>query len=547
MENRIIALLFVIALVAGTPVGLYAQDKSVSKASKQYMQYVKDQAQGKEKKAQKRSSDPATVTRDKAENAVDEDDDLELDDIDDFEEFRRNARSEFQNFRNRVNREYAEFVKEAWASFLANPAVPQPKEEEKPPVVIKDNERDKALSDNPLPIKETVTLPAPEPQPKPVAPIREQPKADEQQNDFAVYGTSMKVRFNDDQKFVLSSLDGNAIAKAWERLSDNDYNNTIRDCLALRITRHLSDWAYLNMLSAMSESLLGKTNEATLLTAFIFCQSGYKMRLAIAGDKLRMLYSSKHFIFNKPYFEIEGADYYVFNGDEQSLNICNAQFPEEKALSLYINSSQDFDFTPSQSRTLTSARYPEMKVQVSVNRNLVNFYNEYPTSFVNRDFMTKWAIYALTPLDKSVRSSLYPALKEFIEDKSDKEAAEWLLNWVQTAFVYEYDDKVWGGDRAFFAEETLYYPYCDCEDRSILFSHLVRDLLGLDVILVYYPGHLATAVGFRSDVKGDCIMHNGRKFTVCDATYIGAPVGMTMPGMNNNEATAILLNAAPRN
>ncbi len=526
--------------------GLYAQDKSVSKASKQYMQYVKDKAQGSEKKAQKRSSDPTTVTRDKAENGLEsEADDPMRDGLDDFEEFRRSTREEFNNFLNRLNREYAEFVKETWESFRAQPAVPQPEEEEVPPVVISDDDKDKALTDNPLPIKETVAAPALASQPKPVAPIREQLTADEQQNEFAVYGTSMKVRFNDGQKFQLAGLDGNSIAGAWEMLSGSDYNNTIRDCLALRHTKHLSDWAYLNMLSAMSEACLGKTNEATLLTAFIFCQSGYQMRLAVAGDKLRMLYSSKHFIFNKPYYDIDGKDFYVFNGDEQSLNICSAKFPNEKALSLYINSPQDFDVTTSQTRTLTSARYPDMAVQVAVNKNLVDFYNEYPTSFVNRDFMTKWAIYAITPVDVSVRASLYPALKEAIEDKSEKDAAERLLNWVQTAFVYEYDDKVWGGDRAFFAEETLFYPYCDCEDRSILFSHLVRDLLGLDVILIYYPGHLATAVNFKSDVKGDYIMNGGRKFVVCDPTYIGAPVGLTMPGMNNSEATAILLNAVP--
>ena len=112
---------------------------------------------------------------------------------------------------------------------------------------------------------------------------------------------------------------------------------------------------------------------------------------------------------------------------------------------------------------------------------------------------------------------------------------------MQTAFVYEYDDKVWGEDRAFFAEETLYYPYCDCEDRSILFSRLVRDLLGLDVILVYYPGHLATAVCFNSEVKGDYITLNGRRFVVCDPTYIGAPVGCTMPSMDNKAAKVILL------
>ncbi len=120
-------------------------------------------------------------------------------------------------------------------------------------------------------------------------------------------------------------------------------------------------------------------------------------------------------------------------------------------------------------------------------------------------------------------------------------AASWLLYWIQTAFMYEYDDKVWGHDRAFFAEETLYYPYCDCEDRSILFSRIVRDLLGIDVILVFYPGHLATAVAFSENVKGDYIEMNGKRYTICDPTYIGTPAGATMPDMNNETAKVILL------
>ena len=37
----------------------------------------------------------------------------------------------------------------------------------------------------------------------------------------------------------------------------------------------------------------------------------------------------------------------------------------------------------------------------------------------------------------------------------------------------------------------------NCEDRAILFTRIVRDLLGLKFILIYYPGHLASAV-FRT-------------------------------------------------
>ena len=100
---------------------------------------------------------------------------------------------------------------------------------------------------------------------------------------------------------------------------------------------------------------------------------------------------------------------------------------------------------------------------------------------------------------------------------------------------------VWGADRAFFAEETLYYPYADCEDRAVLFSRLVRDIVGLDVVLLYYPGHLAAAVEFNEEVLGDYLLYDKRKYIVCDPTYIGAPVGRTMPNMNNEEAQIIIL------
>lgn len=136
-----------------------------------------------------------------------------------------------------------------------------------------------------------------------------------------------------------------------------------------------------------------------------------------------------------------------------------------------------------------------------------------------------------------------------------------LLNWVQPlpesqsqpddgtqiGFPYLYDDVVWGRDRAFFAEETFYYPGSDCEDHAILFSHLVRDLLGLDVALVYYPGdkdpkqsHLATAICFNEDVRGDYIMVGNRKFYVADPTCPRGRVGMVPKECEGKEPTVII-------
>jgi hypothetical protein len=70
---------------------------------------------------------------------------------------------------------------------------------------------------------------------------------------------------------------------------------------------------------------------------------------------------------------------------------------------------------------------------------------------------------------------------------------------------------------------------------------MIRDLLGLDVVLLYYPGHLATAVCFNDDVQGDYLVIGGKKYIVCDPTYIGASIGRTMPKMDNSKAKVLLL------
>lgn len=163
-----------------------------------------------------------------------------------------------------------------------------------------------------------------------------------------------------------------------------------------------------------------------------------------------------------------------------------------------------------------------LSATVTTNQNLIDYYNDYPKS-------SEWNYYSITSLSPNMKKALYPSLQKAIAGKSKTEAANQLLNFVQTSLEYQTDDEQFGGERAFFADETLFYPYCDCEDRSILYSILVRDLLGLDVVLLHYPGHLATAVCFEEEVAGDHLLIDGVKYLVCDPTYIGADIGMAIP------------------
>lgn len=485
-----------------------------------------------------------------------------------MDKFINSITDDYNNFRRQSTMEYADFVKKAWQEFGQLPPVPDPNPKPVPPVmmdpvVIEDNENDKEkdkpiedkpvkdnpvednpIEDNPIVIEEVVEPVIDEPQPEPVEPIEEVPVVSPSYLNFAFFGTSEKVRLDTSALPILAGIDEASVSSMIKNLATEDFDNLIFDCLEIRRNRKLCDWAYLQMLSQIAaEAYPGRNNEMQLLTAYLYMQSGYKMRIAADDSRLYMLYASRHLIYNKSSFYVDDDKYYGLGDLPNRLRICRASFPKEESLSLLVSTNQQLEYHGSDERTIASQRYPDMKWNVSVNRNLLDFYSSYPTSALGDNILSRWAMYANTPLDKNTASSLYPTLREQLKGKSESEATNMLLNILQTGLEYEYDDVIWGADRAFFSEESLFYPFCDCEDRSILLTRLVRDMLGLNCLLVYYPGHLAAAIEYTDNsVSGDYILLDGHKYVIADPTYINAPVGYTMPGMDNATAKVIKLN-----
>ncbi len=463
-----------------------------------------------------------------------------------YEAFKRLAIQEYNDFRDKANAEYAQYMRNAWAWYRGEKPMPVPTIEELviPPVVLPEDDRGKTPEERPLPFDEVVPTPAPTPVPQPISPIEEKPSPAERRLSFEFYGSPCKIRFDTADRKFLNNTKENAVADMWEHMSA-DYNNLLCDCLALREKMVLCDWAYVKLAGTIAMNIYDSkhSNEATLLQAFILNQSGFKIHIGRSDDhRLHLLIAADCDMYGYPYWKFDGTHYYLTDGSGvESLYVFTKTFPDEQPMRLAIAQENRFAEKMSPVRTLQAEQYTETVVTVATNENLIEFYNDYPASYANNDPLTKWRFYAQTPLSRTAKERLYPSLRKAIFGKSERDAANILINFVQTAFVYEYDDKVWGCDRAFFADETLYYPYCDCEDRSILFSRLVRDLLGLEVVLVYYPGHLATAVKFNEPISGDYLSINGTRYLVCDPTYIHAPIGMTMPDMDNSNAKVILL------
>lgn len=467
-----------------------------------------------------------------------------------FNDFRKNILSGFQNdreiiftyfnsFRDSINAEYANFLRTTWSDFSLSEPIPQPKEEIiLPPVLYTQPEEHRSITVSP----NITPVIATSPKPQPVEPIHDNPHTNNEILRFSFYGLSEKIRkpLVTDKRIILK--DNESVARAWESLCNKENDNTLYDLLKIRDKNNLCDWGYLAMIYSMASQCCKEKNNATMLAAYLYSQSGYQMRLGRDNNHLILLFGSQHQIYEKPFIVIDGLKYYPYTTTTSNLNICPVSFDGEKPMSLIIDSEQKLGPTVSEVREIKSTKFKKMIAMSSVPIELIKFYDSYPTSAIGENMLSRWAMYANTPLSNTTKDILYPSLRASLSECNEIEAVNKLLNWVQTGFLYESDEKVWGHDRAFFAEETLYYPYADCEDRAILFSRLVRDLLNLDVALIYYPGHLATAVAFSADTQGDTIIVGGKRFVICDPTYIGAPVGTQMPKLDYKNAIAILLN-----
>ena len=459
--------------------------------------------------------------------------------FEEFNAFRDNAVEEYKNFRDKANADYAKFMSEAWGEFqkeapLRKPPLPEPP---KPPVAPPPEE-DKREDFDRIPVKEIVPVAPPVVRPRPVEPIPVAPTAPVCDSfEFTFYGTPCRVGLDRSLSFRLTDIDERSVAAAWEDLSKEKYNRLINECLDLRESMDLCGWGYYALLRAMTTAFFGDTNEAVLLQIFIMVQSGYQVRIARCEQRLCLLMPSDYTIFSKSYIKIDGENYYIFGNDTGSnqYHVFTGAFPHEQVMSIRMEAAPKLEPLAARERDLVSKRYASASVHATLDRNLIDFYNDYPLN-------DNWTLYSLTSLSQGLKDEIYPPLKAAIEGKSQTEAANILINFVQTAFEYKTDGEQFGCERPLFGDETFYYPYSDCEDRSILFSILVRELMGLDVAFLYYPGqHLATVVRFDEEVPGDYLMVNDQKYIVCDPTYIGASIGRAMPNLKNSPVKVIAI------
>lgn len=447
-----------------------------------------------------------------------------------FEKFRKDKIEDFENFREKRNRKYAKFLKERWSSHEVKMPLSTPRIEPPEPVYAPEDSKSKDIPSVEIPVADVVV------KEKPVSAVRipedisdnkigeNEQKAFFRTVDF--YGTPIKCKIPENISFRLSGIDEVSVGEAWNSFYNNGYDIILQSVNEAIKAYGLSDWGTFKLIEFVSDDIFGKkTNEACVLRGYLMSQANIDVRIGRTNAGLVILVPIAEDIANYKYLSFDGKKYYLFgNVGDGTVYTYNESFGEKSnSITLAIDVLPKLNQDYVESKAISSKNYPVLSFKTAVNRNLMKYYDDLPPVCNVSHYSS------IRDVDANTLMPLLEVLANALDGKSEVESVNMILDLIQYGFDYKTDNEQFGREKYNYIEENFYYPACDCEDRAVLFSVLTEIILERDVVLLEFPNHLSAAVCFSEPIDGDYIEYKGKKYYICDPTYIGAHAGLMMP------------------
>lgn len=462
----------------------------------------------------------------------------------DFDEWQQQHEGEYQEFKNERDAAFLNMLQEVWVEVEGiepDPVFDEPKIDILPQAVNTPEVEDQGIEE-----KETIWV-----RPKftgttpPSSELIEAESFNAPEGSYtstvSYFKTELPFYYYEENRVRLQgSPSQESMKHYWEEMSRTDYEVFTNRLRHIIDGMNLNDWGVLKLAGMFGNQIHGSSgNNSRLFVWFMMTKLGYDVKAGFSGGEIYVLFPSEYRISNTRYFTLNGRSYYVILVDKNakkpgSITTYDGNYPEAKAL-LNLNIQQ----LPLLSEQIHSRELrftwgqEEYKFSVPYNQNVVDYYRQFPTTEVH--------IYTMAANSDITINALFENLGTIIDGKTQIEAINILLRFVQTAFDYKTDTRQFGKQKFMLPEEIIYYPYSDCDDRAILFAFLTHHLIGTEVVGLRYPGHLATAVHVDEDVDGDTIFYYGKQFVMADPTYINAPTGVTMTKYQGVSPTVVPL------
>ncbi|MCF6219159.1 MAG: hypothetical protein L3J62_09250 [Gammaproteobacteria bacterium] len=451
----------------------------------------------------------------------------------------------FSSYQEKHDREFSSFLEADWKAFQLNHGakrdeVPKPITLPKAPEPVITQPLPNTPPENLISVKERL-IPIVNPPIKKTKPPRTEKTTVGERIDVEFLGSTLPLYLEKRVKISLGrSIDNKSIAIFWDQISSSPYPPLIEQINNYRNTIEFNDWGTIQLVKALANTLYRpQSNEARLFSWFLLVKSGYAARIGYTKNRIHLMLPSQTKLFGMPYFTYDQVRYYVITSqkgqDLGSVFSYEGSYPDAtRKMNLYISSTPSLKVDEVEKVLKFSYANKQHEFSIRYDKNAAGYFKDYPA--------TQLSVYFKSTLSGSLKQSLLLPLGQLVEGQSEQEAVNILLRFVQTAFDYKTDDEQFGREKYFFPEELFLYDYSDCEDRSVLFAYLVQTLLGLEVVAVTFPGHVATAVHFNSNVSGTSVTREGKKYLITDPTYINANVGMIMPQFKDSAIKVISIN-----
>lgn len=450
---------------------------------------------------------------------------------DSYRDFVKQRNKEFTEWREKANAEFVEYLSQAWVEFHVHlgrkdpvGAVP-----DKPTYYFPDDSISHASH-------RRHGIPAPEIISPTVAPsdvILARYVPEETIVSVNFFGIDISIPFDYGMKLNHTGAKENDVAAGWKKMSGTSYLPTVETISEICTRLSLSDWATYVLVKHISEAVYSEdyTNERILTQMFLLCQLEYKVRIGAAANRLVIMLPIDESVYQVQYISDGKDELYIFGYDRISNDTPLYSYPFGKDFS---SADRKISLTVNKSMTMGIDSYQKISVPlwtsilgedfiVPVSQPFVFFALDYP--------QTDLTTYHRSVVDKETGRAIFRAVKYKIlkEGMNQEQAVAFILNLVQKGFEYKTDYEMFGRTKPLFIEESFYYGTNNCKDRVLIFSWIVKNTLDLKTVMLEYPGHVACGVEFNQPVEGDGFLCNGKKYIMCDPTYIGAPIGATMP------------------
>lgn len=339
------------------------------------------------------------------------------------------------------------------------------------------------------------------------------------------YGDTVHTPAVDQLQVALKNPIGYELIEGfYAQLNQLPHQQLVNNLLAYKQEKQLDDWLFYQLIRTAAESISPKKenyHRYTLYKWFLLNQTGYSAVTRLRHDTLLLYVQSNENVYDIPSMLYNQEQYICLNYHDygSNINFKQGRFQDihivgrktgVRSFSYQINRMPDFNPDSYEVKPIQFAygqRNYEFKVKV--NKSIDKLFNNYPS--------VEYAMQFTAPISNATYQSLIPALKKTVAKMNQKKGVDYLMHLTRSSFAFENDASLYGKDKRFSPEQTLFSEYSDCEDRAAFFFYLVKEIYNLPMIVLSYPQHVTVAIQFDTP-QSNPIVYKGNQYWVCEST-----------------------------